>query len=407
MLYLARIIPVLLALCFSLFAASLETAQHIDHEWFRKTLAEETARWRKAAFRTNGFFAVSLDRQWQPVGSQNGTLVSQGRQIFVMTAGYELTKDPAYLEAARKGADFLLKYFRDAEMGLFFYGVDPEGGTVNSSKDCYGLAFALFGLSHVARVSGDERYTAAALETWDQIKQHLRDDNGLFRPQMDRAFTKVSGRNCQNPMMHLFESLLALYDATGSKAVLQEAIAYADTLFIKLYDEREGRLPEYYDQDWKPVTFETKSYLEIGHQFEWAYLLSRAVERGFPKKYLAIGERLLNYGVKVGYDEQLGGIFSRCDQEGNIIRKSKGWWEQCEALRAMMHYAVLHGRKDLWPAFDKSLEYAKAHLIDPEYGGWYQIYDPAAATERTGKGSVWQTGYHVSGLYVEALQLSK
>ena len=85
------------------------------------SLAGETAHWRAAAFRPNGFFAVSLDRQWRPVGNQIGTLVSQGRQIFVMAAGYELTRDPAYLDALRRGADFLLENFRDTERGLFFY----------------------------------------------------------------------------------------------------------------------------------------------------------------------------------------------------------------------------------------------------------------------------------------------
>ena len=60
----------LLALIPPLFAASPETAKHIDREWFRQTLAGETAHWREAALRPNGFFAVNLDRQWRPVGAR-------------------------------------------------------------------------------------------------------------------------------------------------------------------------------------------------------------------------------------------------------------------------------------------------------------------------------------------------
>lgn len=400
-------LKILTLLTLPLFAASRETAKHIDREWFRQTLAGETAHWREAAFRPNGFFVVSLDRQWRPAGSQNGTLVSQGRQIFVMIAGYELTRDPAYLDAAKKGADFLLQYFRDNEQGLFFYSATPEGKVIDDGKDSYGMAFTIYALSNAARVTKDKRYSDAAMETWTQMKQHLRYENGLFKPKTDRSYTKVIGQNTQNPMMHLFEALLALHDATGSKEVLRDAQAHAGAIFSKLYDQHEGRLPELYDADWKPAPPTRTGYIELGHQFEWAFLLSHAVEKGFPKRYLSIGDRLLNYGMKMAYDQEEGGIFSRLDAQGAVLRGPKGHWEQCEALRTMMHYAVLRNRKDLWPAFDKSLEYAKKHLIDPEYGGWYNTYDPKAATQRTNKGSVWQAGYHPSGMYREALRLSK
>ncbi len=399
-------ILLLLTSSLPLFAQPAETAKHIDREWFRKTLAEEAAHWRQAALRPNGFFAVSLDRQWQPVGPQNGTLVSQGRQIYVMTAGYELTHDPAYLDAARKGADFLLQYFRDPDRGLFFYSVTPEGKAVDESKDTYGLAFTIFALSHAARVTKDRRYSDAALETWAQMKEQLREENGLFRPKMDRAYTRVIGQNSQNPMMHLFEALLALHDATGSKQVFQDAQAHANNIFTRLFDDREGRLPELYERDWKPSPPENRGYFELAHQMEWAFLLSHAVEKGFPKLYLEIGERLLKYGMKTGYDKESGGMFSRGDYQGNAVRGPKGWWEQCETLRALMHYAVLRGRNDVWPAFDQTLQFARKNLIDPEYGGWFYSYDPAAERRRTAKGSVWQVGYHVSGMYAEALRLA-
>jgi mannose/cellobiose epimerase-like protein (N-acyl-D-glucosamine 2-epimerase family) len=161
-----------------------------------------------------------------------------------------------------------------------------------------------------------------------------------------------------------------------------------------------------YDRDWKAAPPEQGGYFELAHQFEWAFLLSHAVEKGFPKRYLAIGQRLLNYGMRVGYDKEDGGVFSRGDYQANAVRGPKGWWEQCESLRTMMHYAALRGRKDLWPAFDQTLELAKKNLIDPEYGGWYYSYDPKAATQRTGKGGVWQVGYHVCGMYREALRLA-
>ncbi|KPK79463.1 MAG: hypothetical protein AMJ81_13185, partial [Phycisphaerae bacterium SM23_33] len=87
--------------------------QHIDGEWFRRSLLEDNlAHWLAAAPTENGFFRSALDRQWRPDAEQVGTLVSQSRLLFVLAAGYELTGQAAYLEAVRKGAGFLVEKFR-------------------------------------------------------------------------------------------------------------------------------------------------------------------------------------------------------------------------------------------------------------------------------------------------------
>jgi mannose/cellobiose epimerase-like protein (N-acyl-D-glucosamine 2-epimerase family) len=385
------------------------SGSHIDREWFRKTLIGETAHWRDAASTPSGFFQPSLDRQWRPVGEQMGTLVSQCRLLFVMATGYEVTREVSYLEAVRKGADFLLAHFRDPQYGGWFWSVSPEGKALDTSKDSYGHAFVIFGLSHAARVTGEERYRKAALETWAEMKAHLRDSAGFIKPRTSRDFSQVRGTNSQNPMMHLFEALLALHDATGSPAVFQDAQVLADAIFGKLFQEPGGYLPELYDADWKPLPAAQRGYLELGHQFEWAFLLSHAVEKGFPRRYLGLGQRLLDYGMKVAYDPEAGGIFSRGDYHGGAVRGPKGWWEQAEFLRALMHYAVLRRRANLWAPFDQSLEFVKRNFIDAEYGGWYGAYDPKTPIEgrRAYKGSVWMVGYHVSGMYAEALRLSR
>jgi mannobiose 2-epimerase len=399
------IVCMLLLLGWGVACTSSDITRHVDGEWFRKALADETAHWRDAAFTPEGFFKVNLDRHWSWVGNQNGTLVSQSRQIFVMARGYELTHEASYLEALRKGADFLLERFRDFDQGLFFYSMTPEGKILDEGKSTYGLAFVIFALSHAGRVTGDDKYKKAALATWREMNSHLRDETGFFKPRTDRGYANVIGQNTQNPMMHLFEALLALYDATQSAEILRDAEDLANRIFTHLYQERGGCLPEIYDAEWRPAAATQQGRIELGHQFEWAFLLSHGVEKGMPARYLEIAERLLDYGMKVGYDSEEGGILSRSGYNGKAIRGPKGWWEQCEALRAMMHWAELRGRTDLWPAFDKSLALVRSRFIDPEYGGWYSTDEPADPARGSGKGSVWQVGYHVCGFYTEALRL--
>jgi mannose/cellobiose epimerase-like protein (N-acyl-D-glucosamine 2-epimerase family) len=148
--------------------------------------------------------------------------------------------------------------------------------------------------------------------------------------------------------------------------------------------------------------------IDIGHQFEWAYLLSHAVEKGFSREYLSIGERLLDFGMQVGYDNANGGIYSTSDYDGNSDRRPKSWWQQNELLRALIHYAVMRDRPDLWEPFKQSLTFVKQHFIDNEYGGWYASYDSRKLREGNAlnKGNLWQVGYHVCGMYVEVLRLA-
>jgi mannose/cellobiose epimerase-like protein (N-acyl-D-glucosamine 2-epimerase family) len=121
---------------------------------------------------------------------------------------------------------------------------------------------------------------------------------------------------------------------------------------------------------------------------------------GYPKHYLDWAHELLDYGMRVGYDPEAGGIFANASLEGEVIDRSKGWWQQCEAARAMMHFAVEHGREELWEPLAKTIAYFQANYIDPEFGGWYH------SPTNLNKGSEWKVDYHVVGMCEEAIRLA-
>ncbi|MHC4717018.1 MAG: AGE family epimerase/isomerase, partial [Planctomycetota bacterium] len=300
-----------------------------------------------------------------------------------------------------------LDHFRDAEHGGWIWSVTPDGEVLETHKDSYGHAFVIFGLAHAGRVTGDPKYAQAARETWRTMQGRFRDEAGGFRRQSRRDWSGMKGHS-QNPMMHLFEALLALHDATGDAAIRDDAAVLAGFIFSKLYQAEGGYLPETYDADWKPLPDDEGGYVDLGHQFEWAFLLSQAVRQDLDGKYLGIARRLMDYGMKHGFDAESGGIFGASDYRGRVRSRSKGWWQQCEHLRALMRHAADHGRSDLWPAFEKSLGFVRAHFLDAEHGGWYGSYDPDSPPGRgQAKGSVWKTGYHATGMYSEALRIGE
>jgi mannose/cellobiose epimerase-like protein (N-acyl-D-glucosamine 2-epimerase family) len=385
-----------------------DTSQTIATQWHKQDIAAHLSRWLAIAPTPSGLFVGGFDRQWHPVPSNGTDLTTQGRLIYTMVVGYETTGDQRYLDAAIRGADFLLVHFHDPVHGGFFARVDAGGAVINPAKQAYGHAFALFALSHVARVTKEQRFRKAALSAWHDIDLNLRDADGGFRPDAPRDFGVTTSLRNQNPLMHLFEALLALIDATGDP----QASAGAQTLgnFV-LYRLLQGQpdgaayIPEWYDEHWQPLsTREKGGYIDLGHQFEWSHLLVSADRRGLSGLYGPVSERLLKYALKVGYDDVHGGVFNRAYPDGSVDR-DKIYWGQAEGLRALMVAATDRNRSDLWPKYSQTLEFIKANFVDDVNGGWWprQMRNCSSANCNDAQ----PEPYHMVGMDLLAIRLSQ
>ena len=397
--------------CLLMLAASLASAdvcREIDARWFRQTLVDQhLSRWLSHAATESGLFRAAFDRAWNPAAKQPNDLTAQSRLVYVMVSGYELTGDRRYLEAAVRGADFLLARFSDNLHPGFVRRVDASGAIADSSKHTYGHAFAIFALAHAYRVTRDQRYREAAFRTWYTLDVFLRDPRGGFRPEAPRDFGPTSGLRTQNPVMHLFEAMLALWDATRDPVALRGAQGVGDFVLRHLLEglpDGGAYIPEWYDGNWTGLAKGKGGTIDLGHQFEWAYLLSAGEKRGLPPLYAKAAERLLDYGLRVGYDPSVGGIFGSAEPD-HVVRRSKGWWQQAELLRALMHHASLRGRSDLWPRFRQTLGFVRSEFVDEANGGWYGAPRAECVKSKCGDRQAG-VGYHVTAMHREAIDLA-
>ncbi|UCV05037.1 AGE family epimerase/isomerase [Dechloromonas denitrificans] len=380
----------------------------IVEQWHKQDLEAHLARWLAVAPTPSGLMLGSFDRRWQAVPTQGGDLTTHSRLIFTMVKGYEHSGDKRYLEVAVRGAEFLLDRFHDPQYGGFFSRVEGDGKVVNAGKNTYGHAFALLALAHVARVTKDEKFRAAALSAWGDINSHLRDSSGGFRPDAPRDFGPSSSLRNQNPVMHMFEALLALIDATGDPRALAGAQSVGNFVLYKLLEgQPDGGacIPEWYDEHWKALPTKDKGgYIDLGHQFEWSHLLATSESRGLPALYGAAADRLLSYGIKLGYDDIEGGVFNRLYPDGSIDR-NKYWWQQAEGLHALLVAASRSQRRDLWRRYEQTLELVKEQFIDEMNGGWKLA---AKRTCESGRcGAEQPEPYHMVAMHSAALELSK
>ncbi|MFL6416387.1 MAG: AGE family epimerase/isomerase, partial [Bryobacteraceae bacterium] len=170
--------------------------------------------------------------------------------------------------------------------------------------------------------------------------------------------------------------------------------------------------PESFDENWKAL--KPRSF-NVGHLFEWASLFSRAVELGADPKFIPLGSRSIDLALKVGFDQQDGAVWMNANLDGSIPRKYMIWWTECETLKATARYAILHGRSDLWPYFDRTLAFVKQNFLDPQYGGWYEGVIPGSPRKALGerayiKGAVdgpELSAYHQTTMLTDLLHLTE
>lgn len=382
----------------------------VDWAWFRTHLLSDIWPHWLDAVTPQGLFLPDFDRQWRPRNTNFGTLVSQGRLLYSFAQGYALTGEAVYRDAVANGAQFLLDHFRDNRHGGWYWSCNLDGTVRERVKDSYGHAFVIFGLAHAYQCTGDAAFQTAMLQTWEVMTDHLRDAYGGLHRRMTEDFQVMTTVKEQNPLMHSFEALLAAGTVGGAPQMLHEARDVGNFVFDTLLRPDDRRLPEYYDAQWQELpqaADDSGGELDIGHAFEWAYLCSYAEELGLPVRFRNRANSFLLYGMALGFDWQHGGIYSPAAPNGEILSREKGWWEQCEAIRALVHFYLRRGRNDLNGPLQKTQEFVKASFIDREYGGWYPRLKADRSPAAWEKGNVWKVDYHVVAMCMEAIRLTK
>jgi mannose/cellobiose epimerase-like protein (N-acyl-D-glucosamine 2-epimerase family) len=372
-----------------------------DHAWVDDFLDRLLALWRQHADTPTGLFNPYLDRQWRHHVDGPRTLVTQCRLIYNFARAFERNGDQAYAELARRGIDALIRYFRDAEEQGWVWACRADGSVADDTHDAYGHAFVILALATAATVFQDHRYRDLALQSWDFMQRRFRDDHGGMIWHIGADGQILDDVRSQNPLMHTYEALLVLAPLDESGAARRDAAQIWS--FLRTRMPAAGCLPEWYDADWRRLEAGERAVIEIGHAFEWAFLLSEA-QALFPEDdLLEPGRQLLAFGVHHGYDPVAGGIFSQVDFDGHRPDERKGWWEQCEAIRAMQRYVARHEATEIVEPLRHSIEFARRHFVDEEYGGWYLSPSGAGGEPSLVKGNVYKLDYHVVNMCRELL----
>ena len=221
---------------------------------------------------------------------------------------------PQGREIALKGLDHLLAKAKspDGRPG-FVHTLAPDGSVLDPLRDTYDHAFVLLALASVYALDRDAQIRAEIDALLAFLDAELRSPHGGFLEGLPASMPRR-----QNPQMHLFEAMIAAFDATHDTAFQNRAGEFFALFLANLYDKQKQVLGEYFEEDWSKI--EPVS-VEPGHQAEWVWLL-KGFERitGCPTGRYR-GE-LLDFGAALPRRGH-GCLIDEGDANGNIKRRSR------------------------------------------------------------------------------------
>lgn len=302
---------------------TLEAGGHRFADWLR---LRALPTWSTLGLGAEGGFAEALTLHGRAFSVPRRARV-QARQIFVYgqagAMGWQGPWRPILTSALNRLYDSYLKPDGFARTLL-----TPEGAPLDETAMLYDQAFILFALS-AAKAAGLEDPTI------EPRAAKLRD--GLIAEALPNGAMQEKGKYPyqSNAHMHLLEACLAWEAISDDAAWKQLADRVAHLAMDVFIDAEGGYLREFFGEDWKPAAGEDGRLVEPGHQFEWAWLLTRyGVSRNNDRAIVAA--RKLYANGRIGIAEPAMVAYDALNDDLTVRSQRSRLWPQTEWLKASL-----------------------------------------------------------------------
>ena len=343
-------------------------------------------------------------------------VILNARILWTFSAAARFSGNPAWTTVAERAYHYFSLHFIDPHQGGVFWMLDHLGEPVQTKKQVYAQAFAVYALSEYFLLTRRPEALQSALEIFWLVEKYSRDPErgGYFeafsrdwRPLADLRLSDkdANAAKTMNTHLHLLEAFTNLYRAYPNGAVKAPLKSLIECFLDKFIDPATHHLRLFFDERWNlqpgPVSF--------GHDIECSWLLCEAAEAlgdpGLLPKATRAALAMAGATLREGLDTD-GGLFNEVHPDGSFDT-DKHWWPQAEAVVGFYHAWQRSGDKQYLHASLGCWSFIKRFLKDPEGGEWHWRTDrqglPVLSEDKAGP---WKCPYHNGRMGMEMMRRS-
>ena len=359
----------------------------------------------------NGGFYGKLDHNNKVNATADKGAVLNARILWTFSAAYNATKEPAYLDTARRAFSYIDQHFIDKEHGGVFWSVDYKGNPANTKKQIYALAFHIYACSEYYLATRHEYAREMAIDGFNLIQQHSLDPSyGGYLEAFTRDWQEISDlrlsakdaneKKTMNTHLHILEAYTNLYRIWPEKALFDAIKSLLSTCYDKILNQQTGHLNLFFDDHWN-VKGDIISY---GHDIEASWLFLEAAEvlqePALIEKFKKVALRLADATME-GIDTD-GGLWYESTPKGLITEKH--WWPQAEALVGFINAWQISKDDRYLQTARNTWAFTEKYMIDHANGEWFWGRKKDYSIMKEDKAGFWKCPYHNGRACLEALK---
>ena len=336
------------------------------------------------------------------------------RLLWTFAATARQNGNPHFKAMAERAFDYLLQFFWDELEGGMFWTVDFQGNPLNTQKQIYAQAFAIYAFSEYYLLTQNREALDKAIEIFWLIEKYSLDrEKGGYLSAFARDWggmddIRLSEKDANeakimNTHLHMLEAYANFYRAQPTAAV-KERLRYILEIFLDhFYKPESGNLHIYFDENWNSKS----NGISFGHDIESSWLLWEAAEvlgdEDLLQRTKPVSIHLANASLQHGLDTD-GALFNERHANGRLDT-GKHWWPQTEAVVGFWNAWELTGQATFTQTAANSWDFIKNFIIDRKNGEWHWRVDragiPILSEDKAGP---WKAPYHNGRMCLEMLR---
>ncbi|UCG85434.1 MAG: AGE family epimerase/isomerase [Gemmatimonadota bacterium] len=362
----------------------------------------------------NGGFLGRIRRNGEPVRDAPKGSVLNSRILWTFAAAHRRLEDNRFRELAARARAYLVEQFWDPAHGGVFWSVDSRGQPLETRKQTYAQAFALYGLAEYHRATGNRDALDQAVRLFELVETRtMEPEHGGYLEALGQSWERIedvrlsdkdlNAPKNMNTHLHVLEAYTNLF-RTWPDPLLREKLASLIGLFLeKIIDTDKDHLHTFFDMDWTPVT----DVISFGHDIEASWLLLEAVDvlgdTALRDEVRDAAVALATATLKEGIDPD-GGMVNEARPDGDSDG-DKYWWVQAEAIVGFVNAYQETRSPEFVEAAVAIWEYARRYLADDDFGEWhFRVAQDGRPYPDDDKVGMWKCPYHGARACFEVIE---